>query len=200
VLWRAAYHHEGPKGETKRSDPARAESFGTDDPWACCTAAPEARSTTAPARSNAGAGAVASIAPAWRTSSESAEWRADLDRVPMRQRRTQPRATRRRKPSTALGKPSVRAAADDRLAQFAGRAHDCLGDEGLAGGERPVPAAKRVRARPAVIAGVVGRRVLVSDHDEVWRTRTSAFDEGGALKGGTRRTRSGRPASATAGE
>jgi hypothetical protein len=36
----------------------------------------------------------------------------------MRRRQTQPRATRRREPSTALGKPSVRAGADDRFAQF----------------------------------------------------------------------------------
>ncbi len=33
-------------------------------------------------------------------------------------RRTQPRASQRREPSTALGKPSVSAAADDRFAQF----------------------------------------------------------------------------------
>jgi hypothetical protein len=36
----------------------------------------------------------------------------------MRRRRTPPRASRRREPSTALGKPSVSAAADDRFAQF----------------------------------------------------------------------------------
>jgi hypothetical protein len=32
--------------------------------------------------------------------------------------RTQPRASRRREPSTAFGTPSVSAAADDRFAQF----------------------------------------------------------------------------------
>jgi hypothetical protein len=53
-----------------------------------------------------------------RTSRKSAEWPADLTRVPMRRGRARPRASRRRDPSTALGKPSVSAAADDRFAQF----------------------------------------------------------------------------------
>jgi hypothetical protein len=60
---------------------------------------------------------VGSTRPAARRS-ESVEWLADLNRVPMRRRRTQPRASRPREPSTALAKLSVSAAADDRFAQL----------------------------------------------------------------------------------
>lgn len=74
-----------------------------------------------------------------RTISESAGWRAKFNRVPtcyvadLDKRRPQRRASPRREPSTALGKPSVSAAADDRFAQFEVVGLTSVGDEPLVG-------------------------------------------------------------------
>jgi hypothetical protein len=114
----------------------------------------------------------------------------------MRRRRTQPRANRRLEPSTAA-RQIVRDRRRRRSLCSARRrrAHDRVGDKAFAGAERPV-AAGRLRVRPAAGAGVVGRRVLVSDdlHESgAAATRRLLGHEEAAAPGDGRRAFAGRP-------
>ncbi len=86
------------------------------------------------------------------TSSESAECLAGFNPLPIyTQRRTQPRASRGREPSTARLLSALRpgGAADDRFAKFRRHwAHDRIGDAWIAGALASRPAAGEAATRP----------------------------------------------------
>jgi hypothetical protein len=68
----------------------------------------------------------------------------------------QPRASRRRVPSTAPGKPPVRASADDRFAQFhARRPHNRVGDGAVVGLWTTARRPRRVAVRPGEPASAI---------------------------------------------
>ncbi len=109
--------------------------------------------------------------PPWTTSHE---WLADLNRVPRRRRRTQPRASRRREPSTALGKPSV-------SAERSSGGRGCI----RPGAERRPRPGRRNGSGRRSCAGAVARRAPASSawsgRPATGRARDSRFRESGRL-------------------